>query len=201
MKRLGVAVVVMLFAAGCGSQPSTAAPAPQAKPKVATPSASFSPSTTPSATQAAIEFSVDGAGPYLLGAKLSELQAATSVVEVSTGGATCPGNTTARGTGTWSDIYLSFRKDGVLYLVVNRSISVPTPSGAWLGTSLADLKKIYVNVTGQELTKGGHVAFLVTTLSAQGILFDLDENKKVISMAAGDSGFLRTSFQGGTNYC
>lgn len=113
----------------------------------------------------------------------------------------CVGNTTARGTGVWRDVRLSFRKDGQLYLAVNKSPSIPTPSGAWLGTSLAELKSIYKGVAGQELTRGAHSAYLVTTLSGRGILFDLDASKRVVSMAAGDAAYLKSSYLRGTGFC
>ena len=107
----------------------------------------------------------------------------------------------ARGVGVWRDVRLSFRQDGRLYLVVNRSDQIPTPSGAWLGTTLVDLKKIYSGLVNQDLTRGTNSAFLVQTLSGGGILFELDPAKKVMSMTAGDAAFLRTSFNGGTNFC
>jgi len=84
---------------------------------------------------------------------------------------------------------------------VNRSDQIPTPSGAWLGTTLTELKTIYGGLVTQELTRGTTSAFLVQTLSGGGILFDLDATKKVQSMTAGDAAFLRTSFTGGTDFC
>ena len=192
-------VVVLLAVAGCGSkEPAAAPPATAAGPTTASGSASPTASASPSAL---IEFTVDGAGPYQLGATLAALQASPGLDEVTPGGAVCPENTNARGTGVWKDVRLSFRKDGKLYLALNRSSSIPTPSGAWLGTTLADLKTIYVGVPGQELTQGTRSAYLVTTLSGRGILFDLDPAKKVISMAAGDSTYLKSSFMGGTDFC
>ncbi|HET6213779.1 MAG TPA: hypothetical protein VFE14_13025 [Micromonosporaceae bacterium] len=205
MKRLGIAVVIVLAAvAGCGSKAPTAAPPTQpattGAPSPSSP-ASAAPSGAPSATpSSSLEFTVDGAGPYQLGATLAALQSAGSLQEV-TPHATCPGNTSARGAGIWADIRLSFHKEGDLYLAVNRSPSIPTPSGAWLGTTLAALKTIYKGVTGQELTKGTRSAYLVTTFSGRGILFDLDPGKKVISMVAGDAGYLKASYLGGTDFC
>ena len=197
--RLAVTALLALTAVGCGKdEPSSAPPANTQRPTVASPSASATPSGSPTP---AVEFSVDGAGPYQLGVALTELQADKLVAEVATGTGPCPQNTTARGTGTWSDILLSFRPDGKLYLAVNRSASVPTPSGAWLGTTLADLKKIYAGIPGQELKRGTNSAYLVTTLSGRGILFDLDPLQKVTAMTAGESGFLRSSYTGGTNFC
>jgi hypothetical protein len=84
---------------------------------------------------------------------------------------------------------------------VNRSSTIPTPSGAWLGTNLAQLKTIYAKVQTEVLTAGTAKAFLVTTISGGGILFDLNAQGAVISMAAADADYLRTSYQHGTDFC
>jgi hypothetical protein len=132
---------------------------------------------------------------------LSALQASPGLGEVKAGGDPCPENTTAKGTGVWNGVQLSFHKDGTLYLAVNKSPSVPTPSGAWLGTTLAQLKTIYAGVTGEDLARGTSKAFLVSTLSGRAILFDLDPGQRVIAMTAADAGFLRTGYQAGGNFC
>jgi hypothetical protein len=145
---------------------------------------------------------VDGAGPYKLGTTLASLQAANQVAEVATNAEICGGqNTFARGTGVWSDIRLSFRSDGKLYLAANRSASIPTPSGAWIGTSLNELKTIYNGIPGQELSQGSGSAYLVSTLSGRGILFDLDDTKRVRSMLASETQYLKSSYEGGTDFC
>jgi hypothetical protein len=205
---MGLLVAVLLLAAaGCGSDEPAAAPG-ATSPDSPPPSGSASPSASPSTV---IEFSVDGAGPYQLGATLDSLRSAGSLDEVTSGGQECPENTTARGTGVWKDIRLSFHKDGQLYLVVNRSSSIPTPSGAWLGTPLQELKTIYAGVSGQDLTRASATAgsatpspltaYLVTTLSGRGILFDLDPSMKVMSMTAGEASYLRSSYVAGTTFC
>jgi hypothetical protein len=51
------------------------------------------------------------------------------------------------------------------------------------------------------LTRGGATAYLVTTLSGRGILFDLDRSQKVTAMVAGDADYLRTSYLGATHFC
>lgn len=204
MRRISVLIAVLLLAvAGCGSDPPPPANANQTSaPPSAGASGSAAPSVTPSVSASElIEFTVDGAGPYKLGTALASLQAANQLAEVSTGGEVCPQNTFARGTGIWSDIRLSFRPDGKLYLAVNRSASIPTPSGAWLGTSLNELKTIYNAIPGQELSQGPGSAYLVTTLSGRGILFDLDDAKRVRSMIAGESQYLKSSYTGGTDFC
>jgi hypothetical protein len=203
MKRVGLVLVVILLAVtGCGSKKPTAGPTPTSQTTSgATTSASPSGSPTPSGSPADLfEFSVDGAGPYKLGLTLTALQASPGLTNVGAA-TTCPGNTVAHGKGTWGDIELDFHNDGKLYLAVNKSINVPTPSGVYLGASLADVKRIYVGVSGQQLTHGADSAYLVVTLGGGGILFVLDPTQKVTSMVAGDSSLLRSSFQGGTNYC
>jgi hypothetical protein len=206
VQRVGVLVTVVLIAtAGCGArQPAAAPPAPAAtSPSAAASSspASTPASITPSASAATlIEFTVDGAGPYQLGAKLADLQASGQLDEAAAAPG-CPGNTTAQGTGSWEGIQLSFRPGGALYLAVNRSPSIPTPSGAWLGTTLAQLKSIYRGIAGQDLVRATTSAYLVTTLSGRGILFELDPSKRVVSMAAADARYLKSAFMGGTEFC
>jgi hypothetical protein len=189
-----------MILSGCSKKQAQASPTSTAAPTAtatASPGASASPTASPSP---AVQFTVDGAGPYQLGTTLQALQDAGQLDEVQTGGATCPDNTTARGKGVWKDIRLSFRKNGTLYVVVNRSTTIPTPSGAWLGNSLAALESIYGNL-GQELMKGTAVAYLVTTGSGRGILFDLDNSKKAFAMIAGEANYLKSSYLGGTDFC
>ena len=176
------------------SVPSGPAPSGPATPPSTPPSG-------PPSSAVVVEFTVDGAGPYQLGAMLADLQASPGLADVTKGGQTCPNNTTAQGTGVWKDVHLSFHPDGTLYLAENRSPSIPTPSGAWLGTTLAQLKTIYAHVQSEVLTKGTAQAFLVTTISGGAILFDLNAKGVVISMATADADFLRTSYQGGTDFC
>jgi hypothetical protein len=208
VKPLGRFVVVTLAAAlaatGCssGQQPTTNPTVASSNTTTgATTSSSGRPSASPSTSAPElVEFSTDGAGPYQLGLTLTALKAKPGLDEVTTGGA-CPNNTFARGVGVWHDVRMSFRQDGKLYLLVNRSEAIPTPSGAWLGTTLDDLKRIYTGLTTQELTHGTAKAFLVQTLSGGGIMFELDPGQKVLSMAAADAFYLRNTFNSGSEYC
>jgi hypothetical protein len=201
-----VALVAVLAVTGCssGGQGSAAdSPRPSAPAGSASPSSSASPASPTGSPSPAVpaEFSVDGAGPYQLGATLEQLRAAPGLDGITGGGPACAQNTNARGTSAWKDVHLSFHADGLLYLAVNRSPTIPTPSGAWLGTPLAQLKTIYANVTKADLVRGTQRAFLVTTLSGRGILFELDTTTAVSAMLAADSAYLRASFQAGTGYC
>jgi len=163
----------------------------------ATPTGTGAPTTS---TGPVVEFSTDGAGPYQLGKTLTELKPQLQEVGPDN---LCTGNTTARGTGVWQDIRLEFHADGKLFLLTNKSIDIPTPSGAWIGqTSLTDLKTIYKGLTTQDVTHGTTKAFLVQTLGGSGILFELDPNDKVATMyAASDAFYLKNTFAGGTPFC
>ena len=205
MKLAGLFAVAALLTvvAGCDSkEPAPAAKPPASADPSADPSAGPQPSTSASGAPAAPNhFTVDGTGVYQIGAVLADLQTAGQLADVKTGAETCAQNTTAKGTGAWSDVRVSARPDGKIYLVVNRSATIPTPSGAWVGNTLAALQSIYGSI-GEELTQGGSTAYLVKTTSGRGILFDLDPgSKKVISMIAGDATYLKTSYLGGTDYC
>jgi hypothetical protein len=206
MKRLCVLVITLLAApallAGCGGdKPANTAPPTAAAPTTgAAATGSVSPGPTGSAG-AVPEFTVDGAGPYELGSALTALQSANLLASVVTADTACPQNTTARGTGAWADLELSFHPDGTLYLAVNKSPSVPTPSGAWVGTSLDDLKKIYKGLFGREVNHGTDTGYVVRTNSGRGILFVLDSAKTVTSMIAGDGNYLITTFQSGAKFC
>jgi hypothetical protein len=199
---IGIAAVLTLPACGHGAAKT---PTGATNPVTATSSGALgggSPSPGgPSSPSDVKEFSVDGAGPYQIGSKLTDLQATAGLDNVTAGGASCPQDTTAQGTGEWAGVQLSFGTDGVLYVAVNKSTTIPTPSGAWLGTPVAQLKTIYVGIQTEALTAGTRKGFLVTTLSGGGILFDLNAQGLVQSMAAGDATYLKTSFQAGTNFC
>jgi hypothetical protein len=207
MKRMGLLVaLIVLGLCGCDRAAPATAPVPSRTSTAATPTASPSASASPGPSASAspgeaVEFSVDGAGPYQLGLTLTALTAEPGLDGVTTGTPGCPRNTLAHGTGTWAAVALYFRPDGVLYLTLNTSPAIPTPSGAWIGTSLAELRKIYAAIPGQDLSHGGAAGYLVTTLSGRGILFQLDVAKRVTSMRAGDAAFLKANFSTGAAYC
>jgi hypothetical protein len=208
MKRIGMLVVVTTLAvAGCGTgakvQPPASPPSTSTTGSSSAPvTSSGSPNPSGSAGPDVIEFSVDGAGPYQLDMTLTALQAKPGLDGVGPAQG-CPGNMTARGKGTWKDVQFSFHSDGVMYLAVNKSANIPTPSGAWLGSTVAELKKIYAGVTGEDLNRGAGKSngFLVSTLSGRGVLFELDPGQRVISMTAGDVSYLRSNFMGATAFC
>ena len=202
---IAAAAGALLLASACGGGKATPTD------PTTDPTTSISPSATADATDvpvvatttapAPVQFTVDGTGPYQLGVSLTSLQSAGVLAEVATGGETCPQNTSARGTGAWTDVRMSFRPDGKLYLVTNRAAGIPTPSGAYLGFTLAQLNTIYAGVTHELLGAGSYQAFLVTTLTGRGMLFDLTNQGKVFTMIAGEAAYLKSSYEGGTDFC
>jgi hypothetical protein len=207
VKRNSAVLVVILLAvgaSGCGSHKSPATPvaAPAPSGSAAGQASSAAASTSPSPSPVLVEFTVDGIGPYQLGASLTALKASPGLDATTTGGQNCPEDTVARGTGDWKDVQLRFHSDGTLFLAVNRSTSIPTPSGAWLGTTLAQLKTIYASVPAESLSRGTAAAFLVTTQSGRGILFDLNGSQQVTDMIAGDGTYLKATYlSGAADYC
>ena len=204
VRRLGavIAVVSLLVLAGCSKTPATVTPPSSATSGSlgdggSTPSASASPSPTVNPADI-VEFSVDGAGPYQIGDKISDLQS-----QLTNAGAdpNCPNNQTAQGTGTWSDVHLFFHQDGTLFALTNSSTAIPTPSGAYLGTSLTQLKTIYARTTNELLNHGANNAFLVITSSGRAIRFDLTPVQTVVLMTSGDVVLLRSAFVNGTPLC
>ncbi len=198
-----IVIVAVMTLAGCGSSKAkstvrTSGPTPT----VSGSSPSVGPSAPASSSAATVvEFSVDGAGPYKIGGMLNDLLTTPGLDNVVTGSTACPQSTTAQGVGAWKDVQLSFHSDGELYVAVNKSTAIPTPSGAYLGSTVAQLKTIYAQIQSEQLTSGTRTAFLVTTVSGRGILFGLTPEGTVSSMASGDSIYLKTSFQAGPNFC
>ncbi len=203
---VAAAAVALLLVTACGGGKSTP-PAPSDGPTTpASPTTSTGPTDVPvvvtaTSAPAPIQFTVDGTGPYQLGVSLTSLQTQGVLAEVATGSETCPQNTSARGTGAWTDVRMSFRPDGKLYLVTNRAPGIPTPSGAYLGFTLAQLNTIYAGVTHERLAAGSYQAFLVTTVTGRGILFDLTNQGKVFTMTAGEADYLKSSYVNGTDFC
>jgi hypothetical protein len=205
VKRIGTLLILtLLVVTGCGShKPATAPPASAGRGSASgSPSVPASATASPSASAVLVEFTVDGIGPYQLGASLTTLKSAPGLDAVTAGGQTCPDNTLAQGTGAWKGVQLRFHKDGTLFLAVNKSTSIPTPSGAWLGTTLAQLKTIYAAIPGETLTRGTTAAFLVTTQTGGAILFDLGSGQQVTDMIAGDGSYLRATYlSGAADFC
>jgi hypothetical protein len=144
--------------------------------------------------------SVDGIGPFRLGAgaTLDQLQAASQVTSVGDGGEACPQHYGAQGTGQWAGVRLWFRPDRTLEFVIVRETAIRTPSGARVGSTLAELQRIYGS-RGEVLMNGNAKAYIVRVASSgRAIFFELDlANAKVIAMFAGGSDRLAQRFQNG----
>jgi hypothetical protein len=191
---------LVLAVAGCGHGSPTSAPPPGSSGT--TTGSSSSPSASPSNSAApAVEFTVDGAGPYTLGAKLTDLQAAGKLANVTHGSTDCSDIITAQGIAPYAGVLLSFHSDNTLYAETNTDPGLPTPSGAYIGTNLTQLKTIYAKTTNETLNHGTSMAFMVITISGRSILFILNEVQNVSSMVAGDSLYLRQNFVNGTPFC
>jgi hypothetical protein len=191
-------MALVLALAGCGHSTPASAPPPAGNTSSG---ASSSPSASPSASSQAVEFTVDGAGPYTLGEKLTDLQAAGKLANVTHGSTDCSDIITAQGLSPYAGVQMSFHADNTMYLLTNTDPGLPTPSGAYIGTNLADLKKIYAQTTNETLNHGTSMAFMVITISGRAILFVLNEVQNVSSMVAGDSLYLRQNFVAGTPFC
>jgi hypothetical protein len=199
-------LVAAALVAACGplggTQQPAANPTPWGEtplPRTTTTTATSSPTPTGS-TSSAVQFTTGGAGPYQIGKTVTQLQA-VGLTDLGPDEG-CPNNTSARGASPYQDVYLYFKPDGKLYLLRNRSLSVPTPSGVFLGTTHDQLKTIYAGLVTTELSHNGTNAFLVQTLDGSGILFELNELNQVTSMyTAAQATYLRTSFNAGGPYC
>jgi hypothetical protein len=193
------AAALLVFACGTQSpsQPTTSDdPAPTT---AAATTATVAPATS---TASGPIFTADGIAPYTLGATLASLQAGGHVTQVQANTEVCVGNTSARGTGAYGDIRLAFRNDGKLYLVTNRSTSIPTALGARNGTTTyTELKSLYASTPHEELAQGGRKLYLAKADSGRGILFDIDDANKVFTMSAADSAYLHDAVVNGTDFC
>lgn len=200
---LVAAVLALLVACGGESPEASPTSAPATDPSATTTGGTATATTpAPGSTTEPLTFTVDGVGPYQVGVTLDSLQSAGLLDEVSTGAETCPANTTARGTDEFTDVRMSFRPDGKLYIVTNRSPAIETASGAALGSTLAELNTIYASATHEDLGDGLYSAFLVRAGSqGRGILFDLGSDDSVFTMTAGDADYLRSSYVDGTDFC
>jgi hypothetical protein len=171
------------------SQPETAqplTPAPTASP---TSSPSWMPSPTDPAVDAATVFAANGIGPFVVGARMSELQSRGLVEDVGSSfhcddswlnaSATSPNE---------AQLWFNFHF-GRLTVISTSSTDLVTPSGARVGMTLTELKGIYGS--RGRLIEGwmGNQAFSVRVPdTALGIVFYLDEtNITTLWMGAGEA--------------
>lgn len=202
-RLLAVAIFATVLAAcsqGEGSRgdlptaPQTAVPSlAQASPDQTTvPSASPAPSSTatPLPTETPDPASVlaaDGIGPYVIGARLSDLQSRGLLTNIQPSFNCEDSFQNAEATGRYADELTVAFNNGRLTDVGTDSTDLVTPSGARVGMLLTELQRIYGS--RGTLIKGtsGNQAFSVHVPGTDlGIVFYLDEtNTTARAMRAG----------------
>jgi len=167
------------------TSPSGAAPPPTNVP-------TESPHATPSSAEPAVDpatvFAANGIGPYVVGARLSELESQALVRNVEPSFHCDDEWHNAATTGRYADqLTVSFHL-GRLIDVDTDSSELVTPSGARVGMSLTELQRIYGKRGTPIIGTSGNQAFSVRVPdTALGIVFFLDEtNTRVRSMSAGE---------------
>jgi hypothetical protein len=147
------------------------------------------PSPTESATDLATVLAADGIGPYVIGARLSELQSQDLVTNIGPSFHCDDSWQHAEATGYYADeLNLTFYL-GRLTDIGTNSTELVTPSGARVGMPLTELQSIYGSrgtlITG---TSGNQAFSVHVPDTALGIVFylDVDTNTKTQSMGAGE---------------
>ncbi len=160
-------------------------------------------SPTPIAPPSLAAFTFDGVGPYQIGGDFDALKLHGLLADVVQGSQVCGDQyQSAHGVQPYQDIWIS-AKGGMsqIYVVVNGSTALATPSGAKVGSTLAQLKSLYGSA-GEELNYRTRAGYLVKSPSGNGLLFDLDVNsKKVNDVVAGKAAYLKESFLFESDYC
>jgi hypothetical protein len=150
-----------------------------------------------------VVFTVDGIGPYQIGADFNRLKADGLLASVVLGSQACgDDHRSAHGVQPYQDIWISAKgPNAEIYVVVNGSNVLGTPSGFKAGSALSDLKTAY-GAAGEELSYKTKAGYLVKAPSGNGLLFDLDvSSKKVNDVIAGNAAYLKESFLFEADYC
>ena len=166
-------------------------PSPSETATVASASPTSKPIGTPSPNQVSIDpaavLAANGIGPYVVGAKLSELQSRTLVTNIEPSFHCDDRWQGAEATGRYAgQLTVTFYLGGLIDLHTN-STELVTPSGARVGMPLTELQSIYGSRGTLITGTSGNQAFSVRVPdTALGIVFYLDEtNAKARSMSAG----------------
>ena len=208
-RRFFALVVLATVIAGCSQSEGNRGNAPTASqtavPSLAqnspdpttAPSASPSPSSieTPSPTESATHpatdpatvLAADGIGPYVVGARLSELQSQGLITNVEPSFDCDDSWQHAEATGRYADELFVTSFLGRLIDIGTGSTDLVTPSGARVGMLLTEIQRIYGSRGTLITGTSGNQAFSVHVPDTDlGIVFYLDEtNTKVQSMSAG----------------
>lgn len=166
--------------------PSLAQVSPDPTPSP-TSSSTATPSPTKPATDPAIVLAADGIGPYVIGARLSDLQSRGLVTNIEPS-FHCDGSWQGAGaTGRYAGQLTVTFYLGRLIDMHTDSTELVTPSGARVGMPLTELQRIYGSRGTLITGTSGNQAFSVRVPdTALGIVFYLDEtNRKAQSMSAG----------------
>lgn len=166
-------------------------PSPSETPTVPSASATSNPVGTPSPTEPAADpatvLAANGISPYVVGAKLSELQSQALVTNLEPSFHCDDTWQGAEPTGRYAgQLTVTFHLGRLIDLHTN-STEFVTPSGARVGMPLTELQSIYGSrgtlITG---TSGNQAFSVHVPDTALGIVFYLDEtNTKALSMSAG----------------
>ncbi len=177
--------------------PSLAQESPEARPSpsgATVPSASptrssiETPSPTEPATDSATVLAADGIGPYVVGARMSELQSRALVTNIEPSFHCDDSFQHAEATGRYADeLFVTFYL-GRLTDIGTLSNDLVTPSSARVGMPLTELQSIYGSRGTLITGTSGNQAFSVRVPdTALGIVFYLDPtNTKAQSMSAGE---------------
>lgn len=206
LRRLFALVVLATSIAACSqgegihgdvpTAPQTAVPslAQNSPDRTTVPSASpasssnGTPSPTESAADLATVLAADGIGPYVIGARMSELQSEALVTNIEPSFNCDDSWQHAEATGRYADeLFVTFYL-GRLTDIGTDSTDLVTPSGARVGMLLTEVQSIYGSrgtlITG---TSGNQAISVHVPDTALGIVFYLDEtNTKTQSMSAGE---------------
>lgn len=164
--------------------PSETATVPLASP---TSSSTETPSPTKPATDPATVLAADGIGPYVIGARLSDLQSRSLVMNIERSFACDASWQHAGATGRYAgQLTVTFYLGRLIDMDTN-STELVTPSGARVGMPLTELQSLYGSRGTLITGTSGNQAFSVRVPdTALGIVFYLDEtNRKAQSMSAG----------------
>lgn len=190
----GLSALALVLSACDSTEPAVNLPLPSPAPAV---------SPTPAVRPSLAAFTVDGVGPYQIGGDFDALKLNGLLSNVVLGSQVCGDQyRSAHGVAPYQDVWISAKGAmSQIYVVVNGSTALATPSGAKVGSALSELKSIYGSA-GEELNYKTKAGYLVKSPSGNGLLFDLDvTTKKVNDVVAGNAAYLKESFLFESDYC
>jgi hypothetical protein len=160
----------------------SASPAPSSIPTPSPAASATEPTTDPATVLAA-----DGIGPYVIGARMTELQSRDLLTNIAPSFNCEDSFQNAEATGRYADELSIAFNSGRLTDVGTESTDLVTPSGARVGMLLTELQSLYGSRGTLITGVSGNQAFSVHVPgTVLGIVFYLDEtNTKARSMRAG----------------